>query len=514
MNIAELLVNAAAAFSDRPAVCLGTRPVLSYGALAGRAAAIAAALRQRGLRQGARVGLFMSNGPDYFEVMFGAWFAGCVIVPINAKLHPKELGHILADSGAEALFVTQDLAEQAATALPDPAPAMVVVGGADHRAMATAGEGAAMDRAAIRPAVVPPDAVAWLFYTSGTTGRPKGAMLTHRNLYNMTLSFLADIGPVDDRDAALHPAPLSHAAGLFSLAHFVRGAANVVPASGGFEPEEIVDLVNHYPGSSFFAAPTMVNRLIGSAAIARLKLENLDQIFYGGAPMYVEDLKTAVGRLGPRLWQVYGQGEAPCTITYLPPHMHVDTGDGRLEQRLASVGIARTGVSVRVVDENGVDRPVGENGEVIVTGDVVMAGYWNNPAATAQALRDGWLHTGDIGQFDAHGFLSLKDRSKDVIISGGSNIYPREVEEVLLQHPAVVEVSVVGRPHADWGEEVFAFVVPAAEGAVSAAELDAHCLDNIARFKRPKAYRFMAALPKSNYGKILKTELRKLLDKP
>ena len=513
MNIAELLVNAAAAFRDRPAVCLGAAPVLSYGELTRRAGAIAAALRERGLEEGARVALYMSNCPDYFEVMFGAWFAGCCIVPINAKLHPKELGHILADSGAAALFVTADLAGQAATAVPDHGVTVVPVGSADHMAMIAGGEGAGPGSFP-RPAVVHPDAVAWLFYTSGTTGRPKGAMLTHRNLYNMTLSFLADIGPVDDRDAALHPAPLSHAAGLFSLAHFVRGAANVVPASGGFEPEEIVDLVNHYPGSSFFAAPTMVNRLIGSAAIARLKLENLDQIFYGGAPMYVEDLKTAVGRLGPRLWQVYGQGEAPCTITYLPPHMHVDTGDGRLEQRLASVGIARTGVSVRVVDENGVDRPVGENGEVIVTGDVVMAGYWNNPAATAQALRDGWLHTGDIGQFDAHGFLSLKDRSKDVIISGGSNIYPREVEEVLLQHPAVVEVSVVGRPHADWGEEVFAFVVPAAEGAVSAAELDAHCLDNIARFKRPKAYRFMAALPKSNYGKILKTELRKLLDKP
>jgi long-chain acyl-CoA synthetase len=335
-------------------------------------------------------------------------------------------------------------------------------------------------------------------------------MLTHRNLYNMTMSFLADIGPVDETDASLYPAPLSHGAGLLALAHLVRGAANVVPESGGFEPGEIVDLINRYPGSSFFAAPTMVNRLVTSPSMADLTVENLDHIFYGGAPMYVEDLKRALVALGPRLWQAYGQGESPCTITYLPPHMHLDNGDGRLDDRLSSVGIPRTGVAVRVVNADRNDMPPGENGEVIVSGDVVMAGYWNNPAATAQALRDGWLWTGDVGTFDAHGFLYLKDRSKDVIISGGSNIYPREVEEVLLRHPAVAEVSVIGRRHPDWGEEVIAFV--ASSAPVTAAELDAFCIEHIARFKRPKSYRFLPSLPKSNYGKILKTEIRKIIE--
>ncbi|QCI66942.1 AMP-binding protein [Phreatobacter stygius] len=508
MNIAEILINAAAAFGDRPAVCHGPQVQLSYGGLVGRARRVASWLKGKGCPPGARVGLYMSNCPGYFEVMFGAWFAGCTIVPINAKLHPKELGYILSNSGAGILFVTPDLAAQAVEAGLDQATRLVDITGPDYAVIVSDDAVSGVTR----PAKVDPNDVAWLFYTSGTTGKPKGAMLTHRNLYNMTLSFLADIGPVDAKDAALHPAPLSHAAGLLALAHIARGAANVVPVSGGFDPEEIVDLINVFPGSSFFAAPTMVNRLIGSPALARLTVGHLDHIFYGGAPMYVEDLKAAIARLGPRLWQAYGQGEAPCTITYLPPHMHVDNGDGRLDQRLASVGIARTGVSVRVVDEAGADVPSGVNGEVIVTGDVVMAGYWNNPEATAQALRDGWLHTGDIGQFDERGLLFLKDRSKDVVISGGSNIYPREVEEVLLQHPAVVEASVVGRPHADWGEEVFAFVVATAEGAVTAEELDAHCIDNIARFKRPKAYRFMTALPKSNYGKILKTELRKILE--
>ncbi|MET4119851.1 long-chain acyl-CoA synthetase [Bradyrhizobium sp. JR1.5] len=497
MNIAIVLANAAKAFAERPAVCLGRKTVHSYAQLLQRSAALGEAFRGRGFAPGSRVGVFLSNRPEYFEILFGAWFAGLVVAPINAKLHPKELAYIIENCAASVLFTDIE------GGLSQPGN-VVDVDGDDYRAMLATAPSDCL------PASVGPEDTAWLFYTSGTTGYPKGAMLTHRNLYNMTTSFLADIGAVDETDAALYPAPLSHGAGLLALAHLVRGAANVVPESGGFQPDEIVDLINRFPGSSFFAAPTMVNRLVTSPSLANLKVENLDQIFYGGAPMYVEDLKRALSVLGPRLWQAYGQGESPCTISYLPPHMHLDIGDGRLDERLSSVGITRTGVCVRVVDAEGNDVPPGENGEVIVAGDVVMAGYWNNPSATAQALRDGWLWTGDIGTFDMHGFLYLKDRSKDVIISGGSNIYPREVEEVLLRHPAVTEVSVIGRRHPDWGEEVVAFV--ASSTPVTAEELDAFCIDHIARFKRPKSYRFLPNLPKSNYGKILKTEIRKLIE--
>ncbi|WP_439572160.1 AMP-binding protein [Phreatobacter sp.] len=496
MNIAMVLANAARAFSDRPAVCLGPETVHSYGTFLARSASLGTAFRSRGLTPGARIGVFLSNRPEYFEILFGAWFAGLTVAPINAKLHPKELAYILENCAASVLFTDIE------GGLSQPGDVVDVDGEAYAAMVSTPPD-------TLQPAEVSPDDIAWLFYTSGTTGYPKGAMLTHRNLYNMTLSFLSDIGPVEETDASLYPAPLSHGAGLLSLAHIVRGAANVVPESGGFQPEEIVALINLYPGSSFFAAPTMVNRLVTSPAMDDLMVENLDHIFYGGAPMYLEDLKRALGLLGPRLWQAYGQGEAPCTISYLPPHMHLDTGDGRLDARLSSVGIPRTGVAVRVVDPQGRDMPPGENGEVIVAGDVVMAGYWNNPDATASALRDGWLWTGDVGTFDDHGFLYLKDRSKDVIISGGSNIYPREVEEVLLRHPAITEVSVIGRRHPDWGEEVVAFV--SASRPVTAGELDAFCIDNMARFKRPKTYRFLPSLPKSNYGKILKTELRTLL---
>ncbi len=278
-----------------------------------------------------------------------------------------------------------------------------------------------------------------------------------------------------------------------------------------FDPAEIATLLQRWRGVSFFAAPTMATRLIDNPGFAAADHANLKTIIYGGGPMYVADLKRALALLGPRLSQIYGQGEAPMTITGLSKAQHAEINHPRWEQRLGSTGIARTDVEVRVADETDRDVPSGQSGEVLVRGDVVMKGYWCDPAATAQTLRGGWLHTGDIGAFDEDGFLTLKDRAKDMIISGGSNIYPREIEEVLLRHPDIAEVSIVGRPHPDWGEEVIAFVVARAGAGITEAALDRLCLDHIARFKRPRAYRFVSALPKNNYGKVLKTELRRIL---
>jgi acyl-CoA synthetase (AMP-forming)/AMP-acid ligase II len=218
--------------------------------------------------------------------------------------------------------------------------------------------------------------------------------------------------------------------------------------------------------------------------------------------MYVADCLRAIELFGPRLYQLFGQGEAPMTITGLPQSEH------EKRTHLETAGIARTGVEVRIFDEAERELPPGEAGEIVTRSDCVMAGYWRNPEASAKTLRGGWLHTGDVGSLDAEGFLTIRDRSKDMIISGGSNIYPREIEEVLLRHPAVAECSVVGRKHPEWGEEVVAFIV--ASTPLDISELDALCLDNIARFKRPRDYRFVDALPKNNYGKVLKTELRKL----
>jgi long-chain acyl-CoA synthetase len=228
--------------------------------------------------------------------------------------------------------------------------------------------------------------------------------------------------------------------------------------------------------------------------------------------MYLADLEGALDVFGPRLTQIYGQGETPMTITALSKAQHGNTSHVRWRDHMQSVGFPRTDVEVRVVDQNGDVLPVGEIGEVVVRGDVVMAGYWNNPEATADSIRDRWLYTGDMGSFDEDGCLTLRDRSKDLIISGGMNIYPREVEEVLLEHPAVTAVAVIGRPDPEWGESIVAFIVIDSGAEVPTIEtLDQLCIERIARYKRPKEYRFVESLPVNNYGKVLKRELRDVL---
>ncbi|KYG23950.1 AMP-dependent synthetase [Bradyrhizobium sp. AT1] len=506
MNLAHHLLRAAKADASAPALLKGLTVVADYGRLANTVASLAGALRQRlGLAKGDRVALLMKNVPDYVACLYACWHAGLVAVPINAKLHPREVAFILDNSGAAVVFVTEDMAGVASEALTlaTVKPRIVEIGSAEHRALEKV-EGISIADVAITDP-------AWIFYTSGTTGRPKGAVLSHRNLLAMSLNYLAEINPIVGGEALLHAAPMSHGSGLYMVPHVLGMGAQIIPESGRFEPDEILALTAKRENISFFAAPTMVRRLTVAAEAAGATAPGLKTIVYGGGPMYVADCKAALGVFGPKLAQIYGQGETPMTITYLPRSMHVDTGHPRHEERLASVGIAQGVVQVRTVDETGRDVAPDEVGEIIVRGDTVMSGYWQNQEATANTLRDGWLHTGDMGAFDAEGFLTLKDRSKDVIISGGTNIYPREVEEVLLRHEAVAEVSVIGRPHPEWGEEVVAVVVPVAGRAVTRAELDQMCNAWIARFKRPKHYYEIHELPKNSYGKIVKTELRTLL---
>jgi long-chain acyl-CoA synthetase len=327
-------------------------------------------------------------------------------------------------------------------------------------------------------------------------------MLTHRNLTVMALNYFADFDRIAPCDSILHAAPLSHGSGLWMLPHVAAGACNVMPESGGFEPDEIFALMRRWPGLTLFAAPTMVRRLTehkGDGDTANLKL-----ITYGGAPMYVEDTLAALDRFGPKLAQLYGQGESPMTITHLSREDH-----GRREL-LGTAGVADSCVEVEVVDGDDRVLPVGEAGEIVCRGDTVMAGYRDDPEATEATLRGGWLHTGDVGVFDRGGYLTLTGRSKDLIISGGANVYPREVEEVLVRAPGVAEASVIGRPDPEWGEVVVAFVVAGPGQEPGAYALDRFCLDHLARFKRPKAYRFVAELPKNAYGKVLKTELREI----
>ncbi|WP_417518359.1 acyl-CoA synthetase [Minwuia sp.] len=504
MNMAEHLHRAALVHGDRPAVARGDQVTQTYRDLSRDAAALGAGLRAC-LEPGDRVALIQKNSEHFLEGLYGIWWAGLAAVPVNAKLHPREFAYILENSGSRVVLTSadlQDAVQEAVSGMADP-PRIVITGSPAY-------EGLKQQNGAPEPVPCDGGDLAWLFYTSGTTGQPKGAMLSHRNLLMMVLNYFADVDQISPGDAIIHAAPLSHGSGLYALPHVTKGAVNVIPDSGGFDPAETFRLIERWPGCSFFFAPTMVHRLINDPRIADADTSNLKTIVYGGGPMYVADIRQALDLLGPKFVQIYGQGEAPMTITGLSRDMHTMVDHPRFAERLGSVGIARADVEVRVVDADDTPLPAGEIGEIVVRGPVVMQGYWNRPEATAETLKGGWLHTGDMGSFDDDGFLTLKDRSKDMIISGGTNIYPREIEEVLLRHPAVAEASVVGRPHPDWGEEVVAFIV--AEGdAPTEAELDRLCLDNIARFKRPKDYVFLDALPKNNYGKVLKTELREML---
>ncbi len=498
MNIAVWLARMAAAEGARPALFLGQDMVADYAEFHAKAASLAGWLRSQGIVPGDRVGIFMQNCPDYLIAFYGIWYAGAAAVPINAKLHGKEAEFILENSGAELVFTSPGLTE--AVQRTEAAVRCVDITGPEYADALQA------DPVAETAPRLPED-LAWLFYTSGTTGRPKGVMITHRMLMTMAIAYFADVDQVSAEDHALYAAPMSHGAGIYAIQHVLAGARHVCPVSGGFDEAEIFDLAAHFGRVHMFAAPTMVTRMTTEAKRLGRKGEGLRTVVYAGGPMYVADIMEAVEQFGPVFVQVYGQGECPMAITALPRHDVQDRSHPRWRERLASVGKAQSVVEVRIGTPEGAFLPAGSHGEIMVRGDTVMPGYWQNPDATAKTLFNGWLMTGDMGVLDEDGYLTLQDRSKDMIITGGSNVYPREVEEVLLMHPQVSEVSVVGRPHADWGEEVVAFVV----GDAPDAELDELCNGQIARFKRPKAYLRINALPKNNYGKVLKTELRKMV---
>jgi len=486
LNLFALLDQTAARFGDRGALYLGERQRSTWAELRDRVLRLAGSIGRLG-PPGARIAVASENRPEIVELMFAIWAAERVFVPINCKLHPREMEQILDDAGVAQVFAWPKIARELAplTAVP-----IETIGTDAYESL--------FDTTPSTPPVnTDPSTLAWLFYTSGTTGRSKGAMLSHRNLMAMTVSHLADFDAPDENCSLIHGAPMSHGSGLYVPPYVLRGARQVVPASGTFEPDEFLDLCDHHPGCSAFLAPTMVQRLVQTG---RPRPRDLKTVVYGGGPMYVDSLKKAMAAFGPIFVQLYGQGEAPMTITGLRRADHLDADDAVL----GSVGYARSGVEVTVLAADGSPAAIDEIGEIVCRGDVVMSGYWKNADATASTLRDGWLHTGDMGSFDASGFLTLRDRSKDVVISGGSNIYPREVEEVLIEHPGVSEACVVGAPDPEWGEVVVAFIV----GSASSAELDAYLLERIARFKRPKRYEFIDEIPKNSYGKVLKRDLR------
>ncbi len=471
---------------------------------------MANALRKQGIRQGDNVAALMYNCPQMLESMFAGFKTGCGVAPINFRLHPKEYAFIIDHSEAKALIVSHEFNEEIikARGLFPRVKSIITLSGArdnllDYESLLAA-ESDRFDDADVNA-----DDAAWIFYTSGTTGNPKGAMLTHRNLLAMTMNFYADMAPgFCPDDVALHAAPLSHGSGCYALPNIAKGAANVILESKSFDPETVLRTIQEHRVTNMFAAPTMIKRLVDSPAIDRYDLGSLKYLNYGGAPMLVADLINAMRKLGPCLVQLYGQAESPMTITYLSHSDHALDGGSDQMKRLASAGIPRTDVEVKIVDADGNALPPGDTGEIVTRSDLVMKGYWRDPEATAETLRDGWLHTGDMGYMDKHGYLYLMDRSKDMIISGGENIYPREIEEVLAGHPAVREVAVIGIPDPQWGEAIKAVVSLAPGSTVTETELIDFCTEHIARYKKPRSVDFVDELPKNNYGKILKRELR------
>lgn len=492
MNVSTLLTRSATRFPDNVAL-KNDRVETTYRDFDHRVSRLAASIRLAGLQEGSRVAILMRNRPEFLEVLFATFRAGLVAIPIGSRLRRGEIEFIVSHSGCEAIFHGSEVELPA-----NPRANFLTIGPSDYEAFLGSGS--------VRPMSDQPvesGSPAWLFYTSGTTGQPKGAVLTHGNLVRMVMACLADIADYRPDDVVLHAAPLSHGAGLHSLAAVARSSTHLVPEWSSFDPGEVLRIVNSARVSVIsFLTPTMIFRLVGGVNARTSRKLALRLIVYGGGPAYAEDMRRAVDVLGPVFVQLYGQGESPMTITYLPREDHLS------EDRLNTVGIPHPDLEVTILDDRDQPLPAGVAGEVCVRGDVIMSGYWADPEATAAALRGGWLRTGDIGSFDRRGYLRLLDRKKELIISGGANIYPREVEDVLLLHPAVKAVAVVGLPDRYWGETVHAVVVTHPDISVDPRELIEFCRGQIASYKKPHSVEFVSELPVSGVGKVLKRELR------
>jgi len=508
MNVGTLLTKSARTFPNNLALAYGSRKY-SYSQFNARVNRLANALHSLGISKGDNVAILQYNYPETLESIFACFKAGIGAVPINFRLHPQECAFIIDHSSARAVIISPEFNDAIIEIRSKIPKVSSIISTAEAKGeILNYDDVLATESDQWRDVDVDPDDLAWIFYTSGTTGMPKGAMLTHRNLLAMTMNFYADVSPLGPSDAVLHAAPLSHGSGLYALPNVAKAAANVILESKTFDPELVFQTIEKYRITNMFAAPTMVKLLVDSPAVDKYDHSSMQCLNYGGAPMYVEDLKRAIKKLGNCLVQVYGQGESPMTITSLPHRDHVVKGTENQLKRLGSAGVQRTDVEVKIFDDEDNELPQGEIGEIVTRSDLVMRGYWHNPEATAETLRNGWLHTGDVGYMDEDGYLFMMDRSKDMIISGGENIYPREIEEVICKHPAIREVAVIGVPDAKWGEAVKAVVSLVPGKSVTAQDLLLFCGKNIARYKVPKSVDFVDELPKNNYGKILKRAIR------
>lgn len=509
-NLASLLLQTARRLPDRPALVWRDRS-WSWAELAERVTAAAGALRARGVGKGDRVLVHARNGNAIFESCWACWLIGAVWVPTNFRLSPPEVAYLAANAGCRAHVFDTGFPEHRAAARAENGACVLDV---------AIGEGAGLswddlvaegsDAPVTQTATVERDHPAWLFYTSGTTGRPKGGTLTHGQLAFVVTNHIADLMPgLTQRDASLVVAPLSHGAGIHAMAQVARGAVSVLLPGERLDVPEAWRLVEKYRVSNMFTVPTILNALCRDASVDAHDHASLRHVIYAGAPMYREDQKHALRKLGPCLVQYFGLGEVTGNITVLPPEWHSLEDDPAFP--IGSCGYPRTGIEIAILGAQGGRLPAGETGEICVRGPAVMAGYFGNEDATAKAFAGGWFHTGDLGHVDARGFLYITGRQSDMYISGGSNVYPREVEEVLLTHPAVAEACVVGVPHEKWGEAGVAVLVPAEGTTILPEAVMAHLDGRLGRYKWPSRIVVWDALPRSGYGKVPKSEVKRLL---
>jgi len=473
-----------------------------------RISRLAGGLHSLGVKEGDRAACLALNSDRYMEFYFGVAWAGAVFVPINNRLAPAEILYWLNDSGSTVLFVDdaflaaiEEIRDQMETV-----EHLVYLGDDEVPQGYLPFEELVAGRASVEATQRNGDDLVGIFYTGGTTGRSKGVMLSHRGLTYNVLQSLPVLGVVE-KDVYLHAAPMFHIAdGLGMLAATTMGCTHVfVPA---FEPEQVMKTMQDEKVSNVLLVPTMVNMLVNHPNLPEYDLSQLKHIMYGGSPMPEAVLRKAMEVMpNTRFVQAYGQTEASPAITLLGPEYH--TTSGPYAGKLMAAGKAVLGIDLAIMDEQDIPLPLGEVGEICIRGDNVMLGYWNRPGMTAEAMRGGWLHTGDGGRLDEDGLLFVVDRVKDMIVSGGENVYSAETEQAIYQHPAISECAVIGIPHHTWGEKVHAIVCLKKGESVTESELIDHCKTLIAAFKCPKSIEFRDdPMPLSGAGKILKKDLR------
>ncbi|MBR0895226.1 acyl-CoA synthetase [Bradyrhizobium tropiciagri] len=512
MNLAYILTQNARRHGDRPGF-IWNEKAWSWRHIDQNVSALAAALAARGIVKGDRILVHSKNCDEMFWSMFAAFRLGAVWVPTNFRLMPDEVAYLAAASGAKAFLCHTDFPEHAKAAANPALEFTWRIGEEGTFGEATVGDVIARHASAVvANTPVDYDDPCWFFFTSGTTGRSKAAVLTHGQMAFVITNHLADLMPgTTEDDASLVVAPLSHGAGVHQLVQTARGVPTILLPSEKFDIAEAYRLIAKHRVSNMFTVPTILKMMVEHPAADQHDHSSLRYIIYAGAPMYREDQKAALHKLGGVLVQYFGLGEVTGNITVLPPGLH-DPEDGP-HARIGTCGFERTGMQVAIQGDDGRELKPHETGEICVIGPGVFAGYYDNPEANAKAFRDGWFRTGDLGHMDEEGFVYITGRASDMYISGGSNIYPREIEEKLLTHPAVGEVAVLGVPDPFWGEVGVAVCV-AREGteAVAEAELAAYLAPKVPRYKMPKRFFFWEALPKSGYGKVPKRLIRDELE--